>query len=297
VHYYSNAGYSLLAAIIEIVSGQDYERFLRTSLFEPAGMGQTGDLLVDWQVPPALGYFEERVDDPSERPHDDTGYTWNLRGNGGMLSTVDDLLKWHLVLSDGDVLDPDSVSIMQTAHVDEGIGYTFYGYGWVVEPTSAGRLLWHDGGNGFFFAQVLRYERADLQVITLANEATQAAEDLARMLASTVLPELERDEIDWDLLFEDEFEFEELTETRTETVRVFEGEEHIAGFGGFVETGRLDFRVIDPDGEAFFEDHVLAGEYRERNFAIEKTEGTWSFELELTDATGDVFWGWGRRIE
>ena len=129
------------------------------------------------------------------------------------------------------------------------------------------------------------------------TEATEAAEDLARTLASTVLPELEEDELKWDLLFEDGFEFEELSETRTETVRVSEGEEHIAGFGGFVETGRLDFRVIDPDGETFFEDHVLAGEYRERTFSIDEVGGTWSLELALGDATGDVFWGWGRRVK
>jgi len=297
VHYYSNAGYSLLAAIIETVSGENYESFLRSTLFEPAGMEQTGYLQVEWQEPPALGYYEELVDDPFERPHEDSGYTWNLRGNGGMLSTTQDLLRWHLALSEGEVLDQSSVDLLQTPYVDEGIGHTFYGYGWVVEPTSAGKLVWHDGGNGFYFAQVLRYEDADLQVITLANQATPAAEDLARTLASTVLPELEADEQEWDLLFEDGFEFEGLTDTRTETVRVSDAEEHAAGFGGFIESGRLDFRVIDPTGETFFEDHVLAGEFRERTFAIDEVDGTWSLELELTDATGDVFWGWGRRVE
>jgi CubicO group peptidase (beta-lactamase class C family) len=297
VHYYSNVGYSLLAAIIETVSGQSYEGFLKSTLFEPAGMQQTGYLLPEWPIAPALGYFEERVDDPFERPHDETGYTWNLRGNGGMLSTAEDLLLWHQALSQGKVLNEELVSLLQTPHVDEGIGHTFYGYGWVVEPTSAGTLLWHDGGNGFFFAQVLRYEDADLQVITLANEATLAAEDLARTLASTVLPELGQDEIEWDLLFEDGFDFEELTETRSEAIGVSRDEEHIAGFGGYVESGHLDFRVLDPAGEVFFEDHVQSGEYRERIFAIDERDGTWSLELELTDATGDAFMGWGRRVE
>ncbi|UCD18095.1 MAG: serine hydrolase [Candidatus Zixiibacteriota bacterium] len=39
---YSKAGYSLLAAIIEVVTGSEYEAFLRNNLFVPAGMHHTG---------------------------------------------------------------------------------------------------------------------------------------------------------------------------------------------------------------------------------------------------------------
>ena len=39
---YSNVGYSLLAQVIERVSGQGYEEFLAEHLFDPAGMRRTG---------------------------------------------------------------------------------------------------------------------------------------------------------------------------------------------------------------------------------------------------------------
>lgn len=297
VHYYSNAGYSLLAAIIEQVTGQAYEVFLHEALFEPAGMRHTGYLLPAWEEPPAVGYRGRRIDAPLRRPHDDSGYTWNLRGNGGMLSTAEDMQRWHDALGTGEVLRDELVALMQTPHADEGIGRTFYGYGWVVEPTAAGPLVWHDGGNDYFFAQVLRYLEADLQVITLSNESSEVAESLARALASTVLPELIDDEVEWDLLFERGQVFEESSEAHVETVTVSSGEEHIAGFGAFLESGRLDVRVVDPDGEAFFSDHVSAGEYRERIFAIDERDGTWRMELELSNATGDLFFAWARRLE
>lgn len=297
VHYYSNTGYSLLAAIIEEASGQSYEMFLREALFEPAGLTQTGYLLPKWEVQPATGYQEDELDEPLARPHDETGYTWNLRGNGGLLSTTEELLRWHDALTSGLVMSEDSLSLLQAAHVDEGIGHTFYGYGWVNEPTSAGTLVWHNGGNDFFFAQVLRYIDRDLQVITLANEASLAAEELARALASIVLPELEDDALEWELSFERELFFEGQSESLSEVVEVDADDEHIAGFGAYVESGRVDFRIIDPDGNVFFEDQVLGGEYRERIFAIDERDGTWSFEAELTDATGDLFMAWGRRVE
>ena len=47
--FYSNAGFSLLAAIIERVTGQSYEDFLRSQLFLPAGMANTGYRLPDWR--------------------------------------------------------------------------------------------------------------------------------------------------------------------------------------------------------------------------------------------------------
>ena len=47
---YSNAGYSLLAAVIEKVSGKTYEEFLRGQLFLPAGMEKTGYRLPAWSA-------------------------------------------------------------------------------------------------------------------------------------------------------------------------------------------------------------------------------------------------------
>src|SRR5262249_27224274 len=47
-YHYSNAGYSLLGAIVEIVSGGGYEAFLHEHLFKPAGMAQTGYRLPKW---------------------------------------------------------------------------------------------------------------------------------------------------------------------------------------------------------------------------------------------------------
>src|ERR1700720_2975078 len=47
---YSNGGYSVLAAGVEVASGQTYDDYLRGRLFEPAGMRHTGFRL----PPPAL---------------------------------------------------------------------------------------------------------------------------------------------------------------------------------------------------------------------------------------------------
>jgi CubicO group peptidase (beta-lactamase class C family) len=47
-YQYSNVGYSLLGAIVERVSGQGYERYLKENLLDPAGLRHTGYKLPDW---------------------------------------------------------------------------------------------------------------------------------------------------------------------------------------------------------------------------------------------------------
>ena len=39
---YSNAGFSMLAAVVEIVSGQSFENYLLKNIFEPCKMKNTG---------------------------------------------------------------------------------------------------------------------------------------------------------------------------------------------------------------------------------------------------------------
>lgn len=298
VHSYSNVGYSILAAIIELRTERSYEQFLRSELFEPADMQDTGYLLPNWdEQNVATGRGEDGSDPPLERAHAEDGPYWNLRGNGGLLSTAEDLLRWHDALSAFRVLNRAPVELMETAHVDEGLGIGFYGYGWAVEETSAGKLVWHDGGNDFFLAEMLRYVDADLQIITLSNEEGTATPDLGRQLAEAVLPELSEDELEWEPYFERELSFQNETALIVETARVEPGERHFAGIFVFAEEGTVAWRVLDPNGRPFISDRVEPGQLRERDFRIGETAGTWTFEVELSDTTGELYMAWARVID
>ncbi|HEX6385166.1 MAG TPA: serine hydrolase domain-containing protein, partial [Anaerolineae bacterium] len=87
-YQYSNAGYSLLAAVVELVSGQRYEQFLHDHLFRPAGMRFTGYRLPDWDQRVVAHWYTGDNDfgTPLDKPYP----SWNLLGNGDMLSTTDD---------------------------------------------------------------------------------------------------------------------------------------------------------------------------------------------------------------
>lgn len=96
---YSNPGYTLLAALVEKISGQSFESYMREQFLTPLGMDDTffvgedvGDRLVGHVTNDYDGYSS-----PADWPGG-----WKIMGAGTMLSTVDDLYRFHL----GTLTDP-----------------------------------------------------------------------------------------------------------------------------------------------------------------------------------------------
>lgn len=173
-YHYSNVGYSLLAVIIEKVSGDGYEEFLSEHLFEPAGMTSTGYVL-PVRVPAdlAVEYDEDghAHGRPDEHPWAADGPYWNLRGNGGLLSTARDMYRWYVALRGVSVLDRAAKGALFRARVREGDADSWYAYGWVVLNTPYGPAQWHNGGNGWSYAEVVRLPDEDAFVFWVTNQA------------------------------------------------------------------------------------------------------------------------------
>ena len=187
---YSNAGYSLLAAIVERVSGEGYEAYLVAHVLEPAGMTETGYKLPRWpQERVAHGYREGedwgtilRRIEPADAPY------WTLRGNGGLHTTLSDMLAWHRAMDSGRVLSAAAREKYFKPHVAEGpMGRSFYAYGWSVSKTQRGtRVVQHNGGNGIYVAEFLRFPDEDAMLFVTSTDAglkaTPVVETLERVL-------------------------------------------------------------------------------------------------------------------
>jgi CubicO group peptidase (beta-lactamase class C family) len=169
---YSNEGYSLLAAIIERVSGESYEQFLHDQLFVPAGMTKTGYLLpryADTEI--AHGYRADGSEWGTvyKRGWRADGPGWYLRGNGGLQSTTGDLYKWHLALAGDTVLPAAERTKLFTPYVQTP-GGDRYAYGWGVDETPRHTtVISHNGGNGIYFADFRRYVDERTVIIALGN--------------------------------------------------------------------------------------------------------------------------------
>ncbi len=169
---YANANFSLLGAIIEKLSGVSYEAFLRERLFLPNGIYETGYILPAWgDGRLALGYEADgrRWGSFSERPQAADGPHWALRANGGIHTTLYDMLRWARALLSGRVLTPASIQKLWTPHVSEG-GGSFYGYGWsIIQAEDGTKVVTHNGGNGIYFADLAIVPETGLVVFVMTN--------------------------------------------------------------------------------------------------------------------------------
>lgn len=167
---YSNDGYSLLAGIIEIVSGKTYAEFLRQELFKPAGMNRTGFFGERgiWPEDSVAHGYNMETDNGSPALYKDD---WENRGSGNLITTVEDLHQWDLALRESKILPREIQEKMHGLHAKMPNGW-HYGYGWMTINSPRGtNELYHGGGDvpRGFTAAFQRYTDEGITTIVLVN--------------------------------------------------------------------------------------------------------------------------------
>ncbi|MCB0034030.1 MAG: beta-lactamase family protein, partial [Anaerolineales bacterium] len=161
---YSNAGYSLLALMVESVAKQPFEQFLYEQLLQPAGLEHTGYTRPDWQDLTVARWYTGDIDNGHalEKQYP----SWHIMGNGEMLSTLDDLHRWHQILLTDALLHAPSKDQMFTPFLRD------YGYGWRIVETELGQLIEHNGASDLGSSALFRrYVDADLTIILFCNQS------------------------------------------------------------------------------------------------------------------------------
>lgn len=151
---YSNAGFMLLGAIIEAVTGQDYFDYVRENIYQPAGMSSTDCYEIDRPVPNlAVGYTRMTMEAGGEPRRLD--YWKNnlfmhvVRGGpaGGGYSTVEDLIAFSQALLGHRLLDAEHTETATRGKARTPRGEeTFYGYGFLDTRLNGVRIVGHSGG-------------------------------------------------------------------------------------------------------------------------------------------------------
>ena len=187
---YSNVGYSVLAAIVEEVSGEPLEHYVASRLLAPAGIGEDGyGLNRSQRSRLAAGYANNARNEPiSERIAALDGAYWNLKGNGGMQLSPRAMYRWHQALScrapmDGALRELIVHPLVEPAgDLEAGRGtLVSYGCGWAFRttPNGAAFKLAQGGSDGVFLAQYIwrPYDRLFLYVVGNIGENDVRAND------------------------------------------------------------------------------------------------------------------------
>jgi CubicO group peptidase (beta-lactamase class C family) len=166
---YTNAGFSLLAALVETISGEPYEQYLQHRLFMPAGMHSA---LFRNDVPTGDPRFAHGyVGTPRGlEPGPPNPYVWGTIGAGGVWCTVGDMYRWLVALEAGRVLGEAEWRTLLTPPPPPAME----AFGWHVETTPDGRaLIQKGGGSDDFASHMLYYPRENVVVVWASNNLRQ----------------------------------------------------------------------------------------------------------------------------
>jgi len=188
---YSNTNYILLGRIVEFVSREKYETYVREHIFGPAGMTQSGFIDDEATLPAmARGYTATGSGfTPAPLLRED----W-AQAAGGIVSTVGDVLKWDDALLAGKIVPAADVTLMRSeAKLVDG-SPTHYGLGWLVDDVGGHPHVWHNGGTFGFHAVNATFPSDDEAIVILGNSTSgfeSAVSDIFTKTHADVLASLE----------------------------------------------------------------------------------------------------------
>ncbi len=185
---YNNGGYQLLSLAIERVSGMAFERFLKERLFEPLGMLDTQSVQSDFEI--HRGTATLHVAQPDGTYRRGMFPSEEVRGEGAIVSTIDDMLLWlanlrgpHRVGSD------DSWAQMLTpARLNNGrVGN--YALGLLKEQYRGVDVIHHGGTVIGGTCQMLTVPGHELDIILMSNGAAVNLSEMANKVVEAMLGE------------------------------------------------------------------------------------------------------------
>lgn len=181
---YSNTNYVLLGLIIENLSGLSYGAYLEQRIFRPLSMSGSGYERDFTRVPnSATGYGYKTSSTTETIPTDEAAFS-----DGGLYSTVDDLLRFDQALVDHRLLTAaleDQMFIPWGGAVASFPARSDIGLGWLLKRDGAGAsVAFHGGQIPGFNAAFERHLGPHVTVVVLSNFYWAASSEIASLLAN-----------------------------------------------------------------------------------------------------------------
>jgi D-alanyl-D-alanine carboxypeptidase len=204
-YQYSSTGYLLLGMLIERASGLSYDAYLKQNVFGPAGMTST-TAKPSRGADYALGMTHLDPADPmASLPPPGSQQPWGRpnaplyadstrpRGSsaGGYYSTVGDMRRFFLALTNGTLVRPQMLQMMATAWsvarpAGDGKPESGYGFGLGINTVNGHRSIGHAGGMPGGNTATNFFPDDGVAAIVLANRDPPLAQQLYASVAPAI---------------------------------------------------------------------------------------------------------------
>jgi CubicO group peptidase (beta-lactamase class C family) len=179
---YSGTAFNLLACIIEKISGQSYKTYMYEQVFKPLKMIHTQVANGPRSAENVPGYAPGFVHSDSlhkylraDSQHSGwTSYWAGITGEGMIVTTTGDLLKWDRALKNHSLLREQTQREMLSLQSEKKFPAVSFGYGMRVGKNDLGNYIFHNGYYPGYLSMHLRYIDDDVTVIVLSNNESRA---------------------------------------------------------------------------------------------------------------------------
>ncbi|MCX6318904.1 MAG: beta-lactamase family protein [Bacteroidetes bacterium] len=168
-YMYSSWGYFTLGYIIEKVTGKSYEQAMKEDIFDKLQMNNSGSYAHTRIIPKRANGYDYGLGDFTSADFRDQS---NTMGTGDIYTTVEDIFKFHIALSNHTLLSKALTDEMFTP----GMQPARYGFGWFNQEfryttTDSVKVNYHLGSTDGFIAFFLRIPETNSMAVILCNSA------------------------------------------------------------------------------------------------------------------------------
>jgi CubicO group peptidase (beta-lactamase class C family) len=180
---YSNTGYTLLALVVERVTGHSLRTYANTVLFQPLGMAATHfhDNHREIVHDRAYAYVAKSDHFEISIPNFDTV------GATGLFTTVEDLARWATNIFEPRIADRDFITQLCTPGTLATGQQLNYAFGLTLGEFQGLRMVGHSGGDAGYRSRITSFPERQLAVIVLCNLGAMDPDRLALQVASICL--------------------------------------------------------------------------------------------------------------
>jgi len=184
---YNNSNYMVLAAIIEVVSGQTFTVFMQENIFTPLGMKNSAVYSkADYEKIPTDVIGHDKV----WRRSVVQNFLDGPVGDKGIYSTIEDLYLFDRAMIEGRVLNKEMLDSAYLGRSKPVNGVFNYGYGWRLYEKEGHTIAYHTGWWHGFKNLYIRDMENDITIVLLSNMANSSLnrlDDLYEILDMPVI--------------------------------------------------------------------------------------------------------------
>jgi CubicO group peptidase (beta-lactamase class C family) len=185
-YLYSNSGYSLLAEIVERVTGQTFAAFAQERIFRPLGMTATHVHDDHQHIVPNRAYSYTQT--PTGFQHAPLNYA--NHGATSLFTTVADMARWERNLREPRVGSRELIALMeQYTRLTDG-GTSSYGLGFQLGERGGERMVHHGGADAGYRTTYVRLPDTGWAFVVFSNLASTNPGQLAQRIADVLLGEV-----------------------------------------------------------------------------------------------------------